>query len=404
MKKLILPAILTAALFVFGACDGNGGGTTQADSGADPVTLVVWEALAGPDAFIQEAGRIFTERNPHITVEFVNVELGDSATQIALDGPGGVGPDIFGAPHDTLGNLVVGGHVLPTQNPGTIAAQVMESAVLATTFEDVMYGYPIASETYALFYNRDLMSSDEVPRTFEDLMVFGRQFNADNPGVSAFVMDVSAAYYTFLFTTAGGNRLFGPSGTDMTNSFINTPSAVEGMRFFQNMREILDVPAGDMNTAFADAAFASGSAAMHLTGPWNIGPFREAGVNFGVTTIPSLPGETNPPASFAGTRVMFVSAYTEHPEEAHQLAAFLISEEMQMLRYEITGALPSMPLELDDEHLNGILAQLEYAFPMPSVPGMAFFWGAMEAASANIWEGSDIQEQLDMANMAMVEQ
>jgi len=384
--------MLVAALFVVGAC-GNGD---------DGITLTVWESLGGPDEFIQQAGERFTELHPHITIEFVNVEIGDAATQIALDGPAGVGPDLFGAPHDTLGNLVVGGHVLPTSNANQVAGQVMPSAVLATTFDGTQYGYPIASETYALFYNRALVSSADVPRTFEDLIIFSHDFNNANPGMNGFVMDVSAAYYTIVFTTAGGNRLFGPTGADMTNSFINSPSAVEGMRFFQNMRDILDVPAGDMNTAFADAAFASGNAAMHLTGPWNIGPFRDAGLDFGVTTIPSLPGEANPPASFAGTRVMFASAYSDYPEEAQMFAQFLISPEMQQLRYEITGALPSMPMELDDEHLNGILAQLEFAFPMPSVPGMAAFWSAMEAASSNIWEGHDIQEQLDMANMAMV--
>lgn len=386
-----------------GACtnDDNGGGGQAASSG-DPVTLTIWESLGGPDEFIQQAGTRFTELHPHITIQFVNVEIGDAANQIALDGPAGVGPDLFGAPHDTLGNLVVGGHILPTSNPTQVANMVMDSAVLATTFDGTQYGYPIASETYALFYNRDLVSSADVPRTFEDLVAFSRAFNAANPGMNGFVMDVSAAYYTIVFTTAGGNRLFGPSGDDVTNSFINSPTAVQGMYFFQSMREILDVPAGDMNTAFADAAFSSGNAAMHLTGPWNIGPFRDAGLNFGVTTIPALPGETNPPASFAGTRVMFASAYSDHPEEAQMFAHFLISEEMQQLRYNITGALPSMPLELDDEHLNGILAQLEYAFPMPSVPGMAAYWSAMEAASALIWDGAGVQENLDLANAAMM--
>ncbi|MCL2376223.1 MAG: maltose ABC transporter substrate-binding protein [Defluviitaleaceae bacterium] len=393
MKKYLLPLMLVAALFVVGAC-GNGDD--------DQVTLTVWESLAGPDEFIQEAGRRFTEIHPHITIEFVNVEIGDAANQIALDGPAGVGPDLFGAPHDTLGNLVVGGHILPTSNANQVAGQVMESAVLATTFDGRMYGYPIASETYALFYNRALITSADVPRTFNDLVTFSLGFNAANPGMNGFVLDVSSAYYTIIFTTAGGNRLFGPTGADMTNSYINSPAAVQGMYFFQSLREILDVPAGDMNTAFADAAFASGNAAMHLTGPWNIAPFREAGLDFGVTTIPAMPGEANPPASFAGTRVMFVSAYSENYEEAQMFAHFLISAEMQQLRYDITGALPSMPLELDDAHLNGILAQLEYAFPMPSVPGMAAFWDAMGAASSLIWDGQDVQSNLDLANTAMV--
>jgi len=41
---------------------------------------------------------------------------------------------------------------------------------------------------------------------------------------------------------------------------------------------------------------------------------------------------------------------------------------------------------------------------MPSIPEMNQFWSAMNAASASIWDGANIQEQLDMANMAMVGQ
>lgn len=100
-----------------------GGETTSApDSGMDktPVTLKVWESLDGPDEFIKQAGEKFTAKYPWITIEFVNVELGDSTSQIALDGPAGVGPDLFAAPHDKLGELVSGGHVLPTANADTV--------------------------------------------------------------------------------------------------------------------------------------------------------------------------------------------------------------------------------------------------------------------------------------------
>ena len=104
MKKglsIVLSLFMIASLFI----------VSVPVSAQDAVKLVVWESTGGPDEWIKAAGEAFTKLNPNITVEFVNVELGDTSGQIALDGPAGVGPDLFAAPHDKLGELVVGGHI-----------------------------------------------------------------------------------------------------------------------------------------------------------------------------------------------------------------------------------------------------------------------------------------------------
>ncbi|HHT36791.1 MAG TPA: maltose ABC transporter substrate-binding protein [Firmicutes bacterium] len=370
---------------------------------ANEVTLTVWESTGGPDEFIKQAGEAFTKLYPHIKINYVNVELGDSTGQIAWDGPAGVGPDLFAAPHDKLGELVVGGHVMPTADPDEVGAQVLESCRTALTYDGVMYGYPVSAETYALFYNKALISEDEVPKTWEELKEFSRKFNEANPGKYGFIMDVGNGYYTIIFTTSQGNRLFGPDGTDTENTNINSPASVEGMKFFQSLREILDVPAADLTTSIGDSVFASGGAAMYITGLWNVANFEKAGLEFGVAPLPALPGEDTPPASFSGTRAMFVSAYSYNIEEAELFARFLISEEMQRLRFDITGTVPAIPLEVESPYIEGFLTQLEYAFPMPSIPQMSAYWDAMNAASANIWDGADVQAELDAANMAILQ-
>ena len=370
-------------------------------SAEEKVTLVVWESTNGPDQWIQKAGEAFTTLHPNITIEYVNVELGDSAGQIALDGPAGIGPDLFAAPHDKLGELVSGGHVTGLPNPEEIKAMVLGGCATAVTYDGVMYGYPTASETYALYYNKDIIPTP--PATWEELVKFCETYNAANPGKYGFMMDVTSAYYTILFTTSGANRLFGESGTDITSTYLNTEEAVKGMTFFQSLRKILDAPAADLTTALADAAFKDGTAAMHISGPWNIAPFTEAKVNFGVAPIPALPGESTPPATFSGTRGMFVSAYSEHPEEAALFGQFLLTPEMQALRFELTGAMPSTPITVESPYMDGFIAQMQYAFPMPSIPQMGKFWDATGAASQNIWNGSDVKTELDAANAAILQ-
>lgn len=393
MKKILIGIAALASIFAFAGCNKKSDGT---------VTLTVWESTNGPDEFIRQAGAKYTEKHPNVKIKYVNVELGDSVNQIALDGPAGKGADVFAAPHDRLGSLVAGGHVLPTNNLDEIKSKALASCIKALTYNGTTYGYPVSAETSALFYNKKLISENEVPKTWEDLAAFAKDFNSKNPGKRGFVMNVGEAYYTVIFTTENGNRLFGKDGNDGTKTYINTPDAVNGMKFFQSLRSALDVPAADLDTATIDGAFQSGNVALHITGLWNVKPFEEAGIEFGVAPLPSLPGDSTPAANFSGTRAMFVSAYTEHPNEANDFAAFLVSDEMQKLRFELTGALPSTKISVESPYMAGFSKQLEYSFPMPSIPEISLFWEAMNNASKNIWDGADVQKELDACDKTIL--
>ena len=386
------------ALLAAGATEGSYGVFNTEEQ----VTLTVWESRSESGEFIKQAGAKYHETHPNVTIKYVNVELGDAAWQIAQDGPEGFGADLFAAPADSLGKLVNGWHILPTVDPYGVKARVLGSCSKALTYNGKMYGYPISAETYALFYNRELISDDEVPTTWEDLRDWVIEFNASHPGKLGFVMEVGNAYYSVIFTTANGNRLFGKNGDDTYSTYLNTPDAVAGMKFFQSLRSALNVPAENLNTGNCDGAFQGGSAAMCITGPWNIANFEYAGLDFGVAPLPALPGDSTPAASFSGTRAMFVSAYTHHPDEAADFARFLISEDMQRLRFDITGATPSIRVQVSSPYIGGFLEQLEYAFPMPSAPQMSEFWMAFGSASANIWNGSDVQRELDACNRTIL--
>lgn len=401
MKKIVFAAtaFAAAALALTGCSKKEGASAKKSE---EKVVLTVWESLQGPDEFIKQAGEAYTKANPNVEIKFVNVELGDAAGQIALDGPAGVGPDIFAAPHDKLGELVNGGHILPTVDADAVKSSVLGACSQALTYEGKMYGYPVSAETYALFYNKDLISESDVPKTWEDLISWVKTFNANNSGKRGFVMDVGNGYYTILFTTAGGNRLFGPTGTDSTSSYLNTPNSVKGMQLFQSLKEALNVPASDLDTGNCDAAFQGGNAAMHITGPWNIKNFKDAGLNFGVAPLPALPGDSVPSSSFSGTRAMFVSAYSNHPAEAADFAKFLISTSMQQLRFDLTGAMPSIDTPVSSPYISGFLKQLDYAFPMPSIPEMAKFWETMGNTSKNIWDGADAKAELDACDAAII--
>lgn len=372
------------------------GCSSEAENG---VTIKVWESLEAKE-YIEAAGAAYHALHPEVTIVYENVESNDSVQQQILDGPAGAAADLFAAPCDKVGELVSGGYVIPVSDASFVEETVLPSCLQAATYEDVVYGYPVSDETYALFYNKDLIAEEDVPTTWEDMISYAAENSAD--GQYAFVMDPTSGYYTTIFATGKGNRLFGPDGTDDSSTYLNTEAAIEGMSLMGELAQALQISSSDLSTTIADELFASGKAAMEISGPWNTSVFTEAGINYGITTLPALLGEETPAVSFSGARLMFVSAYTEHQEETEDFAAFLLSDEMQQLRYDYLKCIPSVEIDVEDENIAAFMDQLEYATPMPSIPEMTSFWDSMSSASKNIWDGADVKQTMDDCDRAIL--
>ena len=64
--------------------------------------------------------------------------------------------------------------------------------------------------------------------------------------------------------------------------------------------------------------------------------------------------------------------------------------------------MPSINTTVDSKYMSGFLKQLDYAFPMPSIPQMNKFWSEMDAAILDIWNGADVQSTMDKCNAAII--
>lgn len=429
MKKRILSVALAAAMVAtaFTGCGKKDSGREHTDFDAssidfktnleltkDNIELVVWESTAGPDQFIQEAGKKFTELYPNIKIKYVNVESTDANSKIAMDGPAGTGPDLFATAHNNSGVMAKGGYIepVPESEIDIVKASCNESAFTGATLNlsdgtSTVYGYPVSVETYALFYNRAYVKDEEVPKTMEELLTFMEEFKKSNPDVEPFLFDAGNAYYSVMFTSSPTNHLYGEKGNDVTNTYMATDEAVAQMEDFTKLSKAIGLKAGDISYTANDALFSTGDLAMNISGAWNIPTFEDAGIDFGITTIPALTGSSQPPTNFMGVRCMFVSAYSNHKNEAAAFAEFLMTKEMQQLRCELTATLPARDDVLDSvtdenikKNLSGISEQIKYSYPMPSMPNASLFWSAFGTAYGNIWNGevTDVKSELTKAN------
>lgn len=408
MKRKLF-ALLLIIVFASTMIFGCGGGRQAVDDSSDDsgngeitseeITLTVWESEEVQE-FIEQAGEAFNELYPNITVQYVNVELADSTSQIALDGPSGQGPDLFAAPHDKIGVLVEAGHVVASDIDDDTLSTILDTCVEALDYNGTMYGYPVSVETYALFYNRDLISDDEVPTSWNQVLEDGANWSGSDYYIA---FNVGSGYYVIPFCTYNGNYPFGYDGLETSTTYLLTDDCLAGIEQFTELKEkVLNIPAADLSTSAVKSLFTNGNLAIYVSGLWDTASFEEAGLNVGAATMPSLLDETTPGISFNGTRAMFVSAYSRHQTEANAFAQFLLTDEMQQLRYELTGTMPATDAEIDGDYLDVFYEQLEYSYPMFKNVDAEAYWASFNAACSNIWDGKDAKAEFEAVESTLV--
>ncbi|MBD2871285.1 sugar ABC transporter substrate-binding protein [Paenibacillus arenilitoris] len=425
MKKWFVMS-LVAALFIVSACGGgNGGSNTEnagnaatnaptnnasgnANEGAaegediapeEGASLLVWESKE-ERPFVEAIAKEFTEKYG-IEVRFEEVGAADQVTKLTTDGPAGLGADVVVFPHDNLGRAITAGLVLPNDfYEEQSKTENSEIAVNAVSYDGTLYGYPRSVETYALFYNKALIK--EAPKTFDEIVEFAKTYNDPASNKFALMWEIGNFYFNYPFISTGG-YVYGDNGQNKDDIGLNNEGAVNGVKYYGSLKDgILPMNTGDVTYDIKKGLFTSGTLAMDINGPWTIGDYRNAGIDFGVAPLPSINGQ--PASSFSGVKAWYVNSFSEYPQAARLFARFASTKEAQLKDFEITGAIPANteatndPAVQNDEIVKGFVAQFNQSTPMPSIPEMANVWSPIAAAFSDVWNaGKDAKEALDNA-------
>lgn len=353
----------------------------------DDITLTVWESSNGPDEWIEKAGQEFTKYYPNIHIEYVHVEITDAYLELTSEESEVAKPDLFGSPCDMAGKLIEQELILPTKDSEQVGTMALSMATDALTYNGVMYGYPTSCETYALYYNKNLVAEKDIPSTWEELIPWCKTFNGMYTDKYGFIFHTDSMYYISMLMSTANNRLM--TGE---NYGLFSDEALRGLDLLYRMKDILPDVTGFTYDDY-DNVFLSGSAALTVNGPWFAAKADKAGVNYGVTKLPDFDHNGDVTYSLAGVRTMFVYSKSEHPNEAAAFGKFLLSEPMQKLRLEITNALPAANIAIGDK-LDGFVDQLQYSYIMPNTPEMARFWDFGTHLYSDLCKGADHEQEL----------
>ena len=282
------------------------------------------------------------------------------------------GPDImYGLPHDNLGTFEKAG-LLAEVPEGVLNEEdyISEQLVDSVTLNGKKYAIPIAQETTALFYNKDLVS--EVPKTMEEVVEIGKN--------KEFIFDVANFYPSYGFIAANGGYVYkNNNGTlDSSDIGLGNEGAIKGYTFLQDLVVKDKLISVDMTGDIASGEFMNNKAAFYISGPWDVKSFKDADLNFGVAPIPTLNG--NPVKSFMGVQTAFVSSNSKKQELAWDLTKYLAENTSDIL-LNTGNRIPVLKSVVEGEEFNKneymaqFAEQAKVGEPMPNIPEVQAMWG-----------------------------
>ncbi|MFZ5616447.1 MAG: sugar ABC transporter substrate-binding protein [Pseudomonadota bacterium] len=365
--------ILAACAIVLTACSPTQPGVTEVE---------IW-AMGREGEILPELLNEFEAKHPAIRVKVQKIPWTAAHEKLLTAFVGGALPDVAQlgntwiaefAALDALTDLTA-----PLNASTAIDRRDYFPGVWATNVVDgSVFGVPWYVDTRLLFYRTDLLAKagfDHPPRDWAELRQACEAVKkAAGPGNYAFLLPLNEFGPQLMLALQQDDPTLRENGQFGNFSSSGQRAALDFYLSF--FRDGLAPPATDSEIANVWNEFARGYFSFYITGPWNIGNFRERlpqDLQDAWMTAP-LPGPDGPGASIAGGSSLVVFKTSKHTKAALQLVEFLAKPEIQARFYALSGNLPprrsswDFPETRSDPHIAAFRDQLERTVPAPQVP------------------------------------
>ena len=361
LKSVAVLGTVALAGFILTACGSKSSKKEAAAS--NELTAYVDE---GYKSYMEEAAKAYEKE----TGTKVTIKTGDALTgldNLSLDNQSGKSPDVMMAPYDRVGSLGADGQLSEVELGKDAKADDTTKSLV--TIDGTTYGAPAVIETLVMYYNKDLIQ--KAPTTFAELEELAKDskyaFEGEDGKTSAFLADWTNFYYA--------------DGTDPKDIGLANEGSIKGIEYAKTWYE--KWPKGMQDTEGASnliqTQFQGGKTAAIIDGPWKAASLKEAKVNYGVATIPTLPNGKEYKA-FGGGKAWVIPAGSKNVDGAQKFVNFLASTAQQKALYDATNEVPAnteareYAVSKKDELTDAVVKQFKSAEPMPNISEMSTVW------------------------------
>ncbi|ARI75850.1 ABC transporter substrate-binding protein [Halobacillus mangrovi] len=399
--KLWFLSILFILVLALVGCSGGGDdsgsedtsgeeGTSENSEGesSDEVVTLTWargqDSTQASEKLIEE----FNKKNPNIQVELREMpsDTGQQhdayVTQLNAESS-----EIDVMDMDVIwpAEFAQAGYVLELdrfiQRDGIDMDKYNQGAVSAANFNGKQWAMPKFIDTGMLFYRTDIVSEDEVPQTWDELIESAQAKKGE--GGTEFGYLMQAKQYEGLvcnvveFIHAYGGQILDDSG----EVAVDSPETVKGISKLVEIANSDFVP-GNINTfteVESHTAFIEGQSPYIRNWPyqWNLANDENESEIVGNVGVAPLPAGDEGSAAALGGWMAGINKYSEHKEEAWEFVKFMTGPEGQKISAIYGGLAPTLPELFEDEEIleanpffkeEGFQKALEGAVSRPVAP------------------------------------
>ena len=366
-------AVVVLALALLAGCGG---------SASHEVTLRFW-AMGREGEVVQELVTDFEHEHPGIHVIVQQLPWSAAHEKLLTAHVGGSTPDL-----GQLGNTWIPEFAALRAIEPLDARIAADTAVTAAHYfpgiwdtnvvDSTLYGIPWYVDTRLMFYRRDLLLKAGW-KTFPDNWTDWLRCMEDvkRAGARTAIFLPTNEYTPWIvFGMQAHARMLKEHDT---RGDFSGPDYKRAVDFYREILTRKLAPVMDGNAiGNVYQEFERGTFAMYITGPWQLGEFRNrlSPAMQSSWDVAPLPGPDGPASglSTAGGSSLVVFRSSKHPAEAWQLVEFLSRPEQQVRFFRLTGDLPARreawrdTALTNDPHMVAFGTQLQRTAATPNIP------------------------------------
>ncbi len=372
------------AACVIGSLAGAAGPSALASRQNSPVTLTYWSGFTGGDGPTYQALiTMFNKTHPSIKVNYVVQPWDSIAQKLPTAMASGSGPDIATPDYNvgTIRQYIANGLIAPLDSllgsgSNQVSPSILPAAIKsAFTVNGHLYAMPANWATLELYWNKTLFAKAGIaapPKTMAELQQDSVKLTVKSGSTvkqyGIAIADHSTIPMWPIFIWANGGDLLTSKGC----SALADPKTVQAVSTWADLIVKDQISQVGLSGQDADNLFSAQKAAMEINGPWAIGEYQPAHVNFGLTQVPV--GALGKPVTTASTVPMVLNAKSSNKAAATTFFSWWMSKPAQAYLSEHVGYPPSRtdmatyPGLTSNPYVVGFSAQSPYArFYLPTL-------------------------------------
>lgn len=303
MKKSLLGII---SLIVVSAFSTTGCSTGNSSNTDGEITLKFWNGFTGADGDnMKEIVNSFNkEYSGKIKVEVDTINWDSLFLKLIQNkGKEKFSPHIVAMGADRLGQMQSKG-IIRSINDITTYLNATEDDYLqaawdAGQFGEDRYSFPLDLHPTAMYYNKDLISEDEIPTTWEEFEAICKEKTDSKTGVYGWAIpnmySITKDIFLSMVLQNGSNML-----DDNNKAIFNNDVAIEALETLYNWKYVDKISPESVGTSGDLTLFNAGKSVFYFDGPWQINTMKDISpIDFGVAPMPGSTGDNG--VSYTGS-------------------------------------------------------------------------------------------------------